>query len=161
MPNVKAAVARQLDATFRAISMVIEQVPAEHWRTGEIDYLIPARHVLHLLDTMVIGYFGGPPDWEAPNPVLGRKLDWEGTPAEELPDQTEMMRYFDHTKQHMADWMDQHDDEALLAPKEFCPWTGPNLLSHLIYNIRHNQGHIDIINAELRRRDLPRIKWQA
>jgi hypothetical protein len=32
-----------------------------------------------------------------------------------------------------------------------------NLLSHGIYNIRHSQGHVREINAELRRRGLLRI----
>ena len=29
----------------------LESVPEEHWRTGEIDYLIPARQVYHAVET--------------------------------------------------------------------------------------------------------------
>ncbi len=160
--SIHDALARQFDATFRAVRLACEQIPAEHWAAGDIDYLIPARHILHVLDTMVIGYFSdGPPAWEAPHPYFSRKLDWEDTPADELPDQTRMLGYLDFAQQHMSRWLDRHRDEQLLEPKDFCPWTGPNLLSHCIYNIRHNQGHLQEINAELRRRGLKRIPWQT
>ena len=48
--SVKDAAIRQLDATMRELRKGIEQIPAGHWATAEIDYLVPARHVLHALE---------------------------------------------------------------------------------------------------------------
>ena len=41
---IKAAVIKQLHATWHELQAACEQIPEEHWHTGEIDHLIPARH---------------------------------------------------------------------------------------------------------------------
>ena len=52
-------------------------------------------------------------------------------------------------------------DEGLLAPEEDYAWTGSTLLGRLLYMLAHCRQHLGEINAELRRRGLPRIKWRT
>lgn len=52
-------------------------------------------------------------------------------------------------------------DAELLQSQEAFPWTGPNILSRLIYVIRNSQDHTGQLNAELRRRGLPRSAWEC
>ena len=72
-----------------------------------------------------------------------------------------MLRYLEHVRTQVNDWLAGKADGDLLAPQTAFPWTGPNILSRCIYVIRHTQAHIGEINSELRRRGLPRIQWQA
>ena len=51
--------------------------------------------------------------------------------------------------------------DGLRAPQEVFPWTGPNVLSRMIYVIRHGQDHAGQLNAELRRRGLARFPWEV
>ena len=157
------AVARQLEATWKQWRKAIEQIPADHWRSGEIDYLIPARHALHVINT-VDGYCRDEPaeSWNSlAETHFGRSVDWEGTPADELPDQAEILEYLEVVQARTAQWLSSMSDEQLLAPQDAFPWTGPNLLSRMIYVIRNSQDHTGQLNAELRRRGLPRSTWEA
>ena len=160
---VVEAVERQLEATWKQWLKAIDDIPVEHWRTGPVDYLIPARHSLHVINT-VEGYCREeqPASW---NGLLaahfGRELDWEGTPAAELPDQQEQRGYLEAVRGKVRQWLQDKEDADLLAPQQAFPWTGPNLLSRLIYVIRNSQDHTGQLNAELRRRGLPRSTWEC
>ena len=92
---------------------------------------------------------------------FGRALDWEGTPADELPGQQECLAYLEVVRQRTRVWLEGLGDEGLLAPQEAFPWTGPNILSRMIYVIRNSQDHTGQLNAELRRRNLPRSTWEV
>ncbi|MBT3341528.1 MAG: DinB family protein [Gemmatimonadetes bacterium] len=154
---------RQLGATWKQWRKAIEQIPPDHWRTGDIDYLIPARHALHVINT-VHGYcrHEQAESWNGlTDEFFGRSLDWEGTAADELPDQTQCLAYLEHVGDLTRAWLDGLSDEEILSPQEAFPWTGPNLLSRMIYVIRHSQDHSGQLNAELRRRDLPRSAWET
>jgi len=157
------AVTRQLVATWKQWRKAIEKIPTDHWRSGEIDYLIPARHALHVINT-VDGYCRDEPaeSWNSlAEAHFGRSVDWEGTSADELPNQAEIREYLEKVRERTAQWLSSMSEEQLLAPQDAFPWTGPNLLSRMIYVIRHSQDHTGQLNAELRRRGLPRSSWEA
>ena len=65
----------------------------------------------------------------------------------------------EHSRSNVQAWLDAKSESELLAEQACFVWTGPNILSRCIYVIRHTQGHVQEINAELRRRGLPRIEW--
>ncbi len=51
--------------------------------------------------------------------------------------------------------------DDVMKPEEKFPWTGSTLLGRIIYMLGHHRQHFGELNAELRRRDLPRIKWSS
>ena len=161
--TIADVVGRQLEATWQQWRKAIEQIPAAHWASGHIDYLIPARHALHVINT-VDGYCRDeqPESWNSlAETQFGRTLDWEGTSADQLPDQCETLGYLDSVRSRTRLWLMSMADEELLQPQKAFPWTGANILSRLIYTIRNSQDHIGQLNAELRRRDLPRSAWEC
>lgn len=161
--TIAETVCRQLDATWRQWRVALEQLPSEAWATGAVDYLIPARHALHVPQT-ADAYLRDelPSNWNALLAErFGRQMDWEGTPAAELPDAAAVRAYLDDVSARTKAWILAHDDAAMLAPRTIFPWTGPNLLSRCICVIRHQHDHVGQWNAEMRRRDLPRAAWIA
>ena len=59
----------------------------------------------------------------------------------------------------MMKWIQGMKDPGLLSKEEFFPWTGSAVLSRALYLLGHYRQHFGELNAELRRRGLPRIKW--
>ncbi|UCD96137.1 MAG: hypothetical protein JSV35_06490 [Candidatus Bathyarchaeota archaeon] len=59
-----------------------------------------------------------------------------------------------------SDWLRGLSDAGLLSPEKAFPWTGKTKLGRVMYLLAHCRQHIGEINAELRRRGLPRVKWQ-
>ena len=160
---VLEAIEGQLEATWKQWRKAITDIPDQHWRHGDVDFLIPARHALHVINT-VDGYArdSQPESWNGLAEVqFGRALDWEGTPADELPGQQECLAYLEVVRQRTRVWLEGLGDEGLLAPQEAFPWTGPNILSRMIYVIRNSQDHTGQLNAERRRRNLPRSTWEV
>ena len=162
--SMREAIDRQFEATWRGLRSTTEDIPAEQWTAGDVDYLRPARHVLHAI-IAADGYCRSEPHRASWNTLteqtFGRSIDWVNTPADQLPDQNAIRDYLDGVGLRIEAWLDGLSDEDLLEPQKEFLNTGPNILSRMIYVIRHTEGHIQIINAELRRRNLPRIKWQT
>ncbi len=70
----------------------LKTIPGEHWRAGEIDYLIPSRQVYHAVETADF-YSGASPDdfpW-------GQRFDCGcfDSPPEELPSREQAREYHD------------------------------------------------------------------
>lgn len=136
----------------------IETIPKEHWRAGEIDYLIPARQVYHAIEAA--DFYSGS---EAEGLKLGYRFNanWEKTPPERLPTQEGMIEYHEEMREKIGGWLRGMDDSVLLSREDEYPWTGSTILSRALYLLAHYRQHMGEINAELRRRGLPRIKWQT
>ena len=124
---------------------------------------MPARQVLHTIATANFYCRDKQPETVGSLAAgyWGRDLDWGGTATEELPNQAEVRGYLEHVGQRGRQWIESKSDMDWLAEQGDFAWTGPNLLSRSIYLIRHIQGHIGEINAELRRRGLERVQWVA
>ena len=134
----------------------LENIPGEHWRAGEIDYLIPARQVYHAVETADF-YSGASPDdfpW-------GQRFDCGcfDSPPEELPSREQAREYHDEVRVKVTDWIRGLDAPEMLARERSFPWTGSVVLSRALYLLGHYRQHFGELNAELRRRGLPRIKW--
>ncbi len=143
--------------TYRA---AIDDIPEEHWRSGEVDYLIPARLVYHVLEAAEFYARGTPKgfDWGGNQRRFG--VDWEGAKPEQLPIQEQTIAYLDEVQPKVESWLKEASDSELLSPDTEYPWTGESVLGRALYLLRHNQDHLGDLNAELRRRDLPRAKWR-
>jgi len=144
--------------TWEMYRDAIENIPEEHWRAGEIDYLIPSRLTLHAIES-IDGYFS-PSDEFAP----GYRFDidgWDTAPAEQLPTKDQARTYLREVREKAESWLRGLDDSDLLSPETEYPWTGSTLLGRVLYALAHSRQHLGEVNAELRRRGLPRIKWRT
>jgi hypothetical protein len=135
---------------------VLERVPEEHWRAGEIDYLIPARQVYHVVETA--DFYSGSSSKDFP---WGHRFDVGcfDSPTEELPTREEARGYHDEVKIKVTEWIRGMVETELLSREESFPWTGSVVLGRALYLLGHYRQHFGELNAELRRRGLPRIKW--
>ena len=70
-----------------------------------------------------------------------------------------MLQYHQDVRNKIEEWMGNLSIEDVLEPEEKFPWTGSTILGRIIYMLGHYRQHFGELNAELRRRDLPRIKW--
>lgn len=136
----------------------IENIPEEHWRTGEIDYLIPSRLMFHAIET-IDGYFSPPGGF---TPGYRFNIDkWDTAPPELLPSKDQARAYLKEVKEKTESWLGSLYDSDLLSPENEYPWTGSTLLGRALYTLAHSRQHLGEVNAELRRRGLPRIKWRT
>ncbi len=136
----------------------IENIPEEHWRTGEIGYLIPSRLMFHAIET-IDGYFSPPGGF---TPGYRFNIDkWETAPPEQLPNKDQTRAYLKEVKEKTESLLGSLDDSDLLSPETEYPWTGGTLLGRVLYTLAHSRQHFGEVNAELRRRGLPRIKWRT
>jgi hypothetical protein len=136
----------------------LESIPEKHWRAGEIDYLIPARQVYHAVQTG--DFYSG----ETPNDFpWGHKFDGGcfDTPPDKLPTMEKARLYHNEVKEKVTDWVQSVRDAGLLSRESSFPWTGSVILGRILYLLGHYRQHFGELNAELRRRGLPRIKWRT
>ena len=149
-----------MDQFARAWGMLREAVqhfPAEQWRSGEVDYLVPARLAIHVIEAGEF-YAGDTPEGFRWGSRFG--VDWEGSPADQFPSQEEVLTYLEEIQVRVEAWLGGLHDADFLAPEAAFPWTGKTVLDRAIYVLKHHHQHLGEMNAELRRRNLPRSQWQ-
>jgi hypothetical protein len=135
----------------------IKEIPDIEWKTGEIEYLTPSRIMYHVIETgeFYSGY-SKEFDW-------GHRFNvecWEAT-GEALPGKDETLEYHKEVRSKITEWVTSLNDEDFLEPEIIFKWTGSTLLSRLLYLLSHYHQHFGEINAELCRRNLPRIMWKT
>jgi hypothetical protein len=147
-----------LSLTWHMYDDAIKEIPDEHWRTGEIDYLTPARLIYHVLEAA--DFYTRPNSKGYP---WGHRFgaNWESASPDQLPDKGDARDYLEDVKAQVESWVLGMGDEGLLAPEPDYTWTGSTLLGRSLYMLAHCRQHLGEINAELRRRGLPRIKWRT
>jgi DinB family protein len=145
--------------TFVMLRDAIAAFPEDGWRTSDIDHLAPARHALHVIAAVDMYFRPEYVKGVAGGNRFGEGLDWEGSPAEKMPSQQELLDYLDEMAGRVKEWLGVSDDE-LLKPVEAFGWTGGTLLARALYVLRHNHHHQGILDAELRRRNIARPKWR-
>jgi len=150
-------VAGQFARAWETLVEAIHQFPAEQWRTGETETLIPARLAYHLIEAAEF-YSGTTSEGFA----WGRRFgaDWEGAEPDQLPTQEQVLIYLEETQTRVDAWLRGMADADLLAADSSFLWTGSTTLDRALYLLRHNQHHVGELNAELRRRRLPRAEWR-
>jgi len=157
-PTIIASLLEAFGLTWGMYEEAIRSIPDGHWRTGDIDYLIPARLVYHVLETADF-YSSGKPEgfpW-------GQRFDvdpWDALP-EQLPTKDEALEYHREAMDKVRTWLSGLDDPGILSQEAAFPWTGSTLLGRALYLLVHYRQHMGEINAELRRRGLPRVKWRT
>ena len=150
------SIIENLSLTWQMYKEAINNIPDKEWKTGEIDYLIPARQILHGIETLDF-YSTITPDVYKHGYRFN--LDWQRVSADQLPSKAQLDAYLDEVKEKMETWINGLDDELFHSPEPMYPWTGSTLLGRVLYSLEHSRHHLGELNGELRRRGLPRIKW--
>ncbi len=153
-----ATLVEEYKLMFDMFEQAIQQIPEEHWATGEIDYLIPARLVFHSIEAA---------DYYTTDNSIGNiwknryGIDPEAgaIPLEKLPNQQQILEYHREVCDKINTWLGGLTMADMLVSEEKYPWTGSTLLGRIMYVLGHYRQHFGELNAELRRRELPRIKW--
>jgi len=143
---------------FDMYEEAIKQIPENHWASGEIDYLIPARLIFHAIEAA--DYYT--PDNPTGNVWKNRYgIDPESghIAAEKLPNQQQILEYHQEVCDKINTWLGGLTMADMLVSEEKFPWTGSMRLGRIMYVLGHYRQHFGEVNAELRRRNLPRIKW--
>ena len=136
----------------------IQSIPEEEWNKGDIQYLTPSRLILHILETEDF-YTGDTPEgfpWG-----YRFNCDWQEAPSDKIPVQTEMLDYFNETRDKTRAWITGLGSTGLPMKETDYPWTGTTKLGRALYILSHSRQHLGEVNAELRRRGLPRVKWRT
>ena len=155
--GVTKSVLEAFTLTWDMYRDAIEEIPEEHWRTGDIAYLTPARLVHHALEAVEF-YTGDSEEFKWGN-RLG--VDWETATPEQLPTKQQATAYLDEMIERTGSWLMAQTDEEITSRQEVFRWTGGTLLSRALYVMMHCRQHLGEINAELRRRGLKRVKWRT
>lgn len=151
----------QFSLIFDMYEEAIEKIPENQWKSGEIEYLIPARLILHAIEA------GDYYTTESPEDSLWSKRFesdpdkfWD-IPSENLPSKKIGLEYHRAARMKIEGWLRKMSEGDLLQTEEKFPWTGSTRLGRLLYILAHYRQHFGEVNAELRRRGLPRIKWHS
>ncbi len=158
MPDriIGSVLARQFACILHSLRDALSHLDDQQWRTGEIEFLVPARQTYHLLELADFFVSDGPDRFKW-NPL--------GIPdvasfPDQFPSQDKMLAYLALVEERVAAWLTSRSDPDLLGPNPVFHWTGPTLLDHAVYSLRHAQHHVGLLNSELRRRGLPRGEWR-
>ena len=137
---------------------MIQNIPDEEWARGDIDYLIPARHLIHI--TVGEDVFSGdtPLDQSDETKWFGVTA-WDTAPSE-LPDKEVALGKLAIFKSTVEARLSQLTDEDLLEPEKAHPWTGQTRMSKMLFSLRHTQHHLGEVNAELISRGIDGVRWR-
>lgn len=155
-------VVNELKEQFRrqwaALRGLLVSLPAGQWRNGEITPLVPARLLYHILSGTEV--YARSTSYEEYKANQQFSLDWQMALVEGLPDEQAALGHIGRMERQVEGWLDSLGDDGLMAPDPGFPWTGTIKLGRAMYLLRHTQNHLGELNSELRRRGLPRGKWE-
>jgi uncharacterized damage-inducible protein DinB len=144
--QIAPSLAEQFDRVWRTLRSALSRLDEDQFHAGDVDFLIPRNLAYHTIETADFYSSDGPPD----------AFPWGYFKAES---KAEMLRYADEVQSKVRRWCTAQDDEQWLKEQSQWKWTGRTMLDRALYTLRHTQHHTAQINAELRRRGLPRGEW--
>jgi len=136
----------------------VSNIPDDQWKTCEIEYLIPARQVYHMI--LAAERYASVLSPDEYMRTRKYNLNWLG-PVDGMPDKDESLKDIQWIEDKIMKWLDDLGDEGVLAEETLSPWTGDTVLDKALYLLRHTHHHLGELNAELVRRDIPRPEWTA
>ena len=152
------AIEEQFHRVFFTWREEVKNVPVGEWKKGDVDYLIPARHLVHILEAADFYVSDKSVDEYEWGKLFGG--DWEEMKPKELPSKKVALEQLMKVKRFITSRLRKLDDKALYQKEKQSPWTGPILGAKLIYVLRHCQHHVGMTHAELRHRGIKRGGWR-
>lgn len=153
---IKETLLESFGRSFEMYEKAIKDVPADEWKKGEHHNIIPVVILLHSIETADFYSSDSPEfDWG------GRfKVSWSDGDIADFPTQDELLVYFNEVKEKLVDYISAFKDEEYLGDDPFGKWTGNGRLGRMLYLISHLRQHMGELNAVLRDRNIPRVKWR-
>jgi hypothetical protein len=136
----------------------IRTVPDDEWAKGDVNYLIPARQLVHTLVCADVFTADIPLDQYDPTRMFGGG-SW-GMPLEELPSRETALAELASIRVSVEERLAKFDDAALLAPEKTHLWAGRTRMCKMLYALRHTQHHLGEVSAELSRRGIKAATWE-
>jgi uncharacterized damage-inducible protein DinB len=154
MPDstIGEVLARQYDRVWNSLRDAVSKLSDQQWRTSDCDWLAPIRQAYHLVDTAEFYTRRSPKEGDD-------SLDWANGPIGQLPSQEQLLAFIDRVQPIVREWLTACGDGAFMSAEAEFHWTGGTRLDRAVYSLRHSQHHLGQINAELRRKGLPRGAW--
>jgi hypothetical protein len=149
----------QWDRVWDMWEAMIRAIPEDEWHRGEVDYLIPARHLVHVL-ACEDAFLEEVPLDQVDDFRLFEVREWR-TPPEKLVGREEALIKLAQVRTAVAGKLEALDDAALLQAESVHLWAGATRLGKLLYVLRHSQHHLGEVNAELCRRGISAASWEA
>ena len=137
---------------------MIQNIPDEQWARGDMDYLIPARHLIHVTVGEDV-FSGDTPLAKSDETKWFGVTAWETAPSE-LPGKQVALSSLAVFKSTVEARLSLLTDEDLLEPEQVHPWTGQTRMSKMLFSLRHTQHHLGEVNAELIRRGIEGVRWR-
>jgi hypothetical protein len=144
--------------TWQMWEEMIRSIPDDEWTKGDIDYLVPARHLIHA--AIADDVFSADTPFDQYDNLKWFGVGEWGTSPDVLPSKEAALDKLADIRSTVEKRLSKLNDAALLEPETTHPWTGPTRLSKLIYNLRHIQHHLGEVNAELMRRGIEGVGWK-
>ena len=158
MQSVGASLLAQCDVLTDALEQAIEFCPDDQWTIDGDVARAPVRQVYHILgalDTYCMKRRWG---WDQRFMGTDGHFSWECELADP-PSRAELTDYVDKLRNHLRQWLPQHDDTQYLSPTEE-GFRGQCLLDEILYVLRHSQHHLGEIAVDYGLRGLPAPEWK-
>jgi len=144
--------ARQFDRVWTTLRDSLGNLSDAQYCDSDCEWLAPIRQAYHIVETAEFYTNEHIDDGNPP-------LDWDHGPSELLPSKSQLLVYLDRVQPAVRAWLVNCSDEAFLSVEPDFNDSGGTRLDRAVCSLRHAQHHLGQINAELRRRNLPRGGW--
>jgi hypothetical protein len=150
------ACGKQYRAMFAMLREAVKNCPRSAWaeRTDEPAFYQQALHTVVWLDI----YLGESREDFKPHPGLPKGAHDLSAPPGRPPTKRKVLDYIDKIGRKCSAKLRKLDAAALQSKNPF-HWAGPTLAHHMIYNLRHAQHHLGMMNSILRRKGAKPAKW--
>ena len=147
----------QYEKTFKTIRGIVEAFPEERWlKPHGHEYYIPCRLAYHLAVVIDNHIAGGYKDKDFANKLPYGK--WSEAKAENLPDKTAFLEYFDGAVARAEKALAAITDDDLKSPLEpERAWMGASRMGMHLYMMRELSDHTGELNKMLIENGVPDV----
>jgi hypothetical protein len=141
---------------------LIRSIPDDEWARGELGYLTPARHAIHVLDCAYVLTGDFDPDRYDPAEWFGAEVQASpfDIPSKILWSKEKALAKLAETWAILDERVTRFEASTLLEPEMAHPWAGPTRLDKMLYVLRYTQHHLGAVEAELSRRGIQAATWE-
>ncbi len=142
--------------SFEMYENAIRSIPDVEWKKGEHHNIIPVVILQHSIEAADF-YASDSTDFE-----WGYRFNvsWSDGGIADFPSKDELLVYFFEVKEKLEGYIGSFNDEDYLCDDPFPYNTGCGRLGRMLYLLSHLRQHIGELNAVLRERNIPRVKWR-